>query len=242
MKKKLGNNISFVEGEPWKFDDAVAKNFDAHIVKSIPHYKSIQNYISKLSEWFLKDKSRIYDLGCSSGNTILNISQKNYKKKKLKFVCIDLNKKMLAVTKKKVTKFENNNEYMFIKKDITKIKKFNKHDLCLSILFFPFISKKEKFLILKRINRSLNYGGAMIIVDKINSDISICEDMFNQIYFDFKSESFTKNEIFNKAKSLRSSLKLSSNQENIEFFRKSGFKKFEKFFRWFNFCGYILFK
>ena len=103
MKKKFGNNITFVEGEPWKFNDEVALNFDEHVHNSIPHYNSMQHYISKLSEWFVKDRSVIYDLGCSSGNTILNISQKNYKKKKLKFICIDSNKKMLAVSKKKVT-------------------------------------------------------------------------------------------------------------------------------------------
>ena len=39
MKKEkisLGNNISFTQGETWRFNSNVAKNFDQHVVSSIP--------------------------------------------------------------------------------------------------------------------------------------------------------------------------------------------------------------
>ena len=92
------------------------------------------------------------------------------------------------------------------------------------------------------VNKSLNSGGALIILDKIYADSSISENMFNQLYMDFKSDSFSKNEIWNKSKLLRSSMNLNTNDQNFQLFKKSGFKKFEIFFRWFNFCGYIIYK
>ena len=41
------------------------------------------------------------------------------------------------------------------------------------VLTFPFIKKIIKLKILKKIYTKLNYGGAIIIVDKIYSDHSI---------------------------------------------------------------------
>ena len=74
-KKKsfFSKGLTTIEGS-WKFDDNVALNFDEHVNQSIPHYKDIQKYVCSLSEWFLKENSTIYDLGCSTGETIKMLS------------------------------------------------------------------------------------------------------------------------------------------------------------------------
>tara|TARA_B100000989_G_scaffold291044_1_gene265035 strand:- start:25819 stop:26550 length:732 start_codon:yes stop_codon:yes gene_type:complete len=239
-KNSFGNNISFAQGETWRFNNEVAKNFDQHVVSSIPHYNALQKYIANISEWFLTENSTIYDIGCSTSNTSYEISKKNEKIKKLNFLCIDSSKQMLEISKKKLKLLKHN--YKFLKKDINKIKTFNKHDLCLCVLLLPFLKNQKKLPLLKKIQKSLNSGGALLIVDKIHSDLSISENIFNQIYHDFKLNFFSKTQIWNKAKSLRSSMKLNTNSQNIELFKKSGFKRYEVFFRWFNFCGYIVFK
>ena len=66
--------LSSVEGT-WRFNDKVAQHFDKHVNQSIPHYKDLQLYISALAEWFIKDGSIVYDLGCSTGESIKNICQ-----------------------------------------------------------------------------------------------------------------------------------------------------------------------
>ena len=241
MRKKinLGNNISFKAGETWSFNNSVVENFDKHILSSIPQYKDIQNYIADISEWFLKENSRVYDVGCSTSNTTYAISLKN--KNKLNFVCIDISKKMLEVSKKKLNLFKKNN-YNFLCSDICKIKKLKKHDLSLCILTLPFLTDEKKISLLKKIYKSLNKNGALIVVDKIYSDFAMSENIFNQVYYDFKLNSFTQKQILDKAKTLRSSMKLKTNKENIDLFKKSGFTKYEIFFKWFNFCGYIIYK
>ena len=66
FKKKT---LSLVE-KTWRFNDEVASKFDTHVKQSIPHYSSFQKYIARLSEWFLKDDCLVYDLACSTGETI----------------------------------------------------------------------------------------------------------------------------------------------------------------------------
>ena len=69
---KTQDTLSLVE-KTWRFDSNVAKKFDTHVQQSIPHYLDLQHYTVKLSEWFLKDNTLVYDLGCSTGETIKQI-------------------------------------------------------------------------------------------------------------------------------------------------------------------------
>ena len=95
----MDKNISILE-RVWRFDSKVAEIFDKHVNQSIPHYDSLQKYISNISEWYLKDNSRVYDLGCSTGNTIINIC-KNNKGKKIEIIGYDTGKRMINLAKKK---------------------------------------------------------------------------------------------------------------------------------------------
>ena len=78
MKKKINLKIS----RTWAFNKNVSKFFDAHVVESIPLYNRFNKQIAKISEFYLKDKAVIYDIGCSTGNYISEICK--VKKKKFK--------------------------------------------------------------------------------------------------------------------------------------------------------------
>ena len=83
----------------------------------------------------------------------------------------------------------------------------------------------------------------MIIVDKCYSEYPAIQDIFNQIYFDEKIKNkLTKNQVLNKAKSLRGSMNIYQQNEILNFCKKAGFKKIDVFFKWFNFVGIILVK
>ena len=40
----------------WKFDKLVAKNFDSHVIKSVPFYKISHDISCNLSDFFLREK------------------------------------------------------------------------------------------------------------------------------------------------------------------------------------------
>ena len=242
MKNKnfFGKGISSIEGTTWKFNKDASKNFDEHVRQSIPHYDDIQKYICSLSEWFIKDNSIIYDLGCSTGETAKNLVTK-YGDKNFKYSGYDLSSTMIKIAKNKNKK--NKKKLIFKLGDINKIDFKKNSDLFISILTFPFLNSDQRIKLYKKIYKSLNYGGAIIFVDKVRSSKSVYEDMFNQVYFDFKTDNKLKHEqVLNKSKSIRSAMQLFEIDEINNFLKKAGFKKSEKFFRWFNFVGIIAIK
>ncbi len=242
MKSKnfFGKGISSIEGTDWKFNRNVSNNFDKHVRQSIPMYDEIQKYICSLSEWFLKDGSNIYDLGCSTGETAKNLFKK-FPNKKINYTGFDLSKEMIKIAVKKNIK--NKKKVKFKIGDINKINYKKNTDLFLSVLTFPFLNSQNRLGLYKKIYKSLKHGGSLIFVDKIRSSNSNFEDIFNQIYFDFKiANKLNHAQVLNKSKSIRSSMQLFELAEIDNFLTKSGFKKREVFFRWYNFIGIIAIK
>ena len=250
MLEKNKNNTkkksikSIVEGT-WKFDDDVAQIFDKHVNQSVPHYQDIQNYVVKLSEWFLKENAVVYDLACSTGETIKKIISLKVSNK-TKIIGIDSNKMMIDLAKKKVRLKLNDKKKFTVEfkvDDLLKIKKFEKSNLFISILLFPFINLQERKSLLKKIYDSLESGGAFICVEKIRSNDPIFEDILNQMYFDYKiSQKLSEKEILDKARSLRSSMYLFNEKTSFRLLKEAGFDRYDTFFKCFNFLGYIAIK
>lgn len=240
---KSKNTLSLVE-KTWRFDNKVAKKFDTHVNQSIPHYLDLQNYTVKLSEWFLKDDTLVYDLGCSTGETIKQILNLNISTK-FSIVGFDNSQKMIELAKKKVLNLKSKNKKVKIEfkhKDINKIK-LKKSNLIISVLLFPFLNLEQREKLLKKIYKSLNSGGAFICVEKIRAKNSYYEDLLNQMYFDFKlTKNLSEKEILNKAKSLRSSMYLFDEKKSKSLLESAGFKDYEIFFKCFNFIGYVAIK
>jgi tRNA (cmo5U34)-methyltransferase len=166
---------------------------------------------------------------------------------------IDSNKQMIKIAKsklisqKKLLKRQNDDlikkQIEFQCKDLLKINNFQKSNLFISILLFPFLNYEERKKILDKIYQALEFGGALICVDKVRAKRSEFEDIFNQVYFDFKiKKKLSSNQILSKSRSLRSSMHLFNQDEINDLFHKSKFNKTEVFFRWFNFIGFIAIK
>jgi tRNA (cmo5U34)-methyltransferase len=237
MSKKLN-----IFNKSWAFNKNVSKSFDTHVRQSIPFYEVFQKDIAKYSEWFLKDDSLVYDLGCSTGKTIKYISKLNINTK-FKIYAIDNSKPMIAIAKKNLSKIKKKNlQIKVIHGDIRKII-FKKCDLIYSILLMPFLSKKAQIDLLKKSYKSLKSGGAFISVNKIESNNSKFQDIFNQLYFDFKKKKkISSNDILKKSQALRSVMTLNTQTEEIKILKQVGFKKIEIFFKYLNFIGIIAVK
>ena len=94
----VGNNIKKGRSR-WSFSD-VAGNFESHISLSIPFYNEVHNLITQYSGFFIKKKSNIYDLGCSTGN-LLNKIQREYSDfDSINYYGIDREKSMIQYAKK----------------------------------------------------------------------------------------------------------------------------------------------
>ena len=81
MKKTKVDKKIFLKNKEWSFSKKIAPLFDYHINKSIPFYKDFQWLCNEVSDYFIKDKSNVYDLGCSTGSYTKRLALRHKNKK-----------------------------------------------------------------------------------------------------------------------------------------------------------------
>ena len=57
------------------FGKNTAKVFDDMLNRSVPFYNEIQRMIAELAAYFVVEDTNLYDLGCSTGETLMTIDQ-----------------------------------------------------------------------------------------------------------------------------------------------------------------------
>lgn len=222
----------------WQFDDSVTDIFDDHVNQSVPLYGDIQNIVANISDFFIDTNCPIYDLGCSTGETISKINLRHFDKN-LKFIGIDESLSMLNKAKEKTYLVKNINLVNSKIEDYTFKEKTN---LIISILTLHFLPVGERKKVISNIYNALNEGGAFLLVEKTYPQNVQCNDIFTQLYHDFKeTKGLTALEIRDKDKSLRSKLIPLSLDENIKILQDQGFKT-DIFFKYLNFAGIICLK
>ena len=237
-RRPVDDTITAVPGE-WRFDEDVTKAFDAHVQKSVPFYTEIQRMLVELSEYFVRDHSVVYDLGCSTGTTLELLSKSHAGKKDVRFFGFDLSKFMIKEARRKV----NRANVRFFQKNIIDIDFTPPADFVSSVFTMQFLTLAERRSLLTVINRGLIEGGGLLIAEKITAEHSWFEDIWTELYWEFKRrQGFTPEQIIEKASSIRGVLKPLTIDENIELLKQTGFSHIEVFFKWYNWAGFLAIK
>ena len=224
----------------WTFGGKVPLKFDRHIEKSVPFYNEGHDIIQNLSDYFLFENSTCYDIGCSTASLLQKIS-KFLNKKKLNFIGIEVEKNMVALAKKNIKKNKLKN-IKIINNDIIKFK-LKKNNLIISYYTIQFIHPSHRQIIFNKIYKSLNWGGGFIIFEKIRGNDARFDNILNSLYLDFKEKNnFKANEILNKSKSIRGVLEPFSDNGNLGFIKRAGFKDIQTIFHHLCFKGYLCIK
>ncbi len=236
MKKNVGNNIKASDAN-WSFSGSVAKNFDGHIKKSVPFYSWSHQLGLNISDFFMKKNSIVYDLGCSTGTFLKNLSLR-HKEKNIKFYGVDEIKEMIKFSRKK----NKNKKIDFIHNDIFKVK-LKKTDFVTSFYTIQFIHPSKRQMLFNNIFNSLNWGGGFLFFEKVRAPDARFQDMMVQIYNDFKlDQGFNEKEIIQKSKSLKGILEPYSSKANLEMLKRSGFKDTMTVFKFVCFEGFLAIK
>ena len=235
--KKFINNINY-DNASWSFDGKTAKSFDKHIYNSIPFYKSMHDIALKFSDFFLSEKSFIYDLGCSTGTFVSKLN-KRHNKKKHKIIGIDVIKKMCDVAK---TKNKNSKNVKIVNSKIENLK-FKKSALITSFFTMQFIHPSRRQKIFNKVFKSLHWGGCFMLFEKVRYPDARFQDMVSQVYFDYKLEQgFKSDAILNKSWSLKGVMEPFSTAGNIQLLKRAGFKDIVTIFKFACFEGIIAIK
>ncbi|WP_281950649.1 carboxy-S-adenosyl-L-methionine synthase CmoA [Nitrosophilus kaiyonis] len=219
----------------FEFDEEVASVFDDMIARSVPFYKEVLDLVSTLVVKNSKEGSIVYDLGCSTGSTLIEIFSKS--DKELNLIGLDNSSHMIERAKKKAKAYGAKID--FIKNDILDFN-YKKADCFISNYTFQFIRPLKRDKLVKKIYDSLNDGGILIFSEKVISEDKILNKQLIDIYFDFKKkQGYSEFEIMQKREALENVLVPYSVKENEEMIKNAGFKYFETVFRWANFATFF---
>ena len=84
------------------FGEKTAEVFDDMLDRSVPFYSEIQRMTAELVSDFVTSGDQIYDLGCSTCNTFLEIDAKLDSATHVRFVGLDSSQEMLDKTRAKL--------------------------------------------------------------------------------------------------------------------------------------------
>ncbi|MDB5190557.1 MAG: cmoA [Segetibacter sp.] len=222
----------------FKFTSKVAGVFDDMVNRSVPFYEEIQRMVSELAADNATKDSKIYDLGCSTGTSLIYMDQSV--DQNISFVGIDDSKAMLEKCRTKLdaigTKRIVDLEVADLNKEIG-IKDASVVVLCLTLQFVRPMNRER---LIKQIFDGLLKEGVLIIVEKILAEDSLFNRDFIKYYYNMKRRhNYSEMEISQKREALENVLIPYKLSENITLLRDAGFEHCEVFFKWYNFTGII---
>jgi len=222
----------------FEFDDEVAAVFDDMLERSVPFYKESQ----RISKFFvlktLQEEGIIYDLGCSTASSLLDIERDL--KVKARLIGIDNAAAMLDQARKKCDVY--NADIELVEGDILSFK-YEMADVVLSNYTLQFVRPPVRNTLVQKISSTLKEKGVFIFSEKVISEDSVLNKELIDCYYDFKKEQgYSSYEIMQKREALENVLVPYTEKENIEMCLDAGFRHCEVIFRWSNFATFIALK
>lgn len=225
----------------FKFGANVAKVFDDMVNRSVPYYGEIQRMMAELAADHAREETFVYDLGCSTGTTMIGMD--TMVTPNIKFIGVDDSQEMLDKCKSKLMELGFSRPYELRCADLgqgIKIENASVVVLCLTLQFVRPINRDR---LLQDIYKGLNPGGVLILVEKILAEESNFNRDFINYYYNYKRRNnYSEMEISQKREALENVLVPYKLSENITLLRDKGFAHCEVFFKWYNFAGLIAVK
>lgn len=225
----------------FKFNKEVATVFDDMVVRSVPYYEEMQRMIAELTKDFAVKGTNVYDLGCSTGTTMINLDK--ILPEEIGFVGIDNSDEMLLKCEHNLKDAGVTRNVAYENQDLNHAIEINNPSVVIFCLTLQFLRPLNREKILKKICESLPENGAVILIEKILTEHSICNRLFIEHYYAFKKRNgYDEIEIAKKRESLENVLVPYQLSENEALLKSCGFRYTEVFFKWYNFTGIIAIK
>lgn len=228
----------------FEFDAEVAEVFDDMIVRSVPCYWQQQSMIQQIGKTFWIPGTNVYDLGCSTATTLINLCRDV--PRGARFIGYDNSLPMLERGRLKVEEqgFANSIELRHgdLNGDLSRLalEKASVVTMCWTLQFVRPLHRDE---LIKQIFAGLVDGGVFVLTEKVLANHAPLNRFFIDFYYDSKKRNgYSESEIQRKREALENVLIPYSIEENIGMLRRNGFAIVEPFFQWYNFAGFLCVK
>ena len=102
----------------FQFNDRVAEVFDDMLNRSVPCYRQVIDMTGRILEQFLQPDDTVYDFGCSTGSTLIELSRQ-LDHLKLNYTGIDNSSAMIEKANLKAEMYTKKDRINFIETDIS---------------------------------------------------------------------------------------------------------------------------
>jgi len=225
----------------FKFGTTVANVFDDMVNRSVPYYGEMQRMISELAADHAKEGSYVYDLGCSTGTTMIGMN--TTVPETIQFVGVDDSLQMLDKCDAKLKEAGFTRPYKLLTADLNNSVEIENASVVVLCLTLQFVRPVYRERLVKTIHDGLNKDGVLILIEKILAEESSFNRDFIKYYYDMKRRNhYSDLEISQKREALENVLIPYKLSEDNLLLRESGFAHVEVFFKWYNFAGLIAVK
>jgi tRNA (cmo5U34)-methyltransferase len=223
------------------FDRSVALVFDDMVARSVPFYGEIQRMIVELARDFAVPGSRVYDLGCATATTFINLHYTL--DPTVRFVGIDNSDEMLAEARGKLDEHGVDRTVDLHCRDLNEGISVEDASVVLMVLTLQFIRPLRRDRLIENVFAGMRADGCLILVEKVLGEESIFNRLFIDYYYEMKRRNgYSELEISQKREALENVLIPYKLLENRELLLRTGFRYVDVFFKWYNFCGIIAVK
>ncbi len=223
------------------FGRETAAVFDDMLDRSVPFYAEVQRMMGEIAADFAVAGSRLYDLGCSTGTTLLCLDRAV--PPGVTFIGVDSSPEMLEQARAKLAKHGFNRHHELVCQNINDGVALVDASVVVMNLTLQFVRPLNRDRLISGVAQGMNRNGCLILVEKVLGHDSTLNRLFIKYHYDFKKRNgYSEMEIAQKREALENVLIPYHFEENRELLLRNGFRACDVFFRWYNFCGLLAIK
>lgn len=223
----------------WSFGGNVSNKFSEHVRRSVPLYQEGHSLVCQLSDFFVKQDSICYELGSSVGELTYMLAKHHATKPQVRWIGIDCEESMIDKARENNPGIDNVD---FVVDDVN-LFPYEKSDLIVCYYTVQFVSPKLRQDLFDKIFESLNWGGALLLFEKVRGADARFQDILTTLYNDFKlKNNYTPEEIISKTRSLKGILEPFSTQGNLDLLKRAGFSDIMTVMKYLCFEGFLAIK
>lgn len=225
----------------FSFGEKVASVFDDMLDRSVPFYSEMQRMIGEIAGDFGVPGTNVYDLGCSTGTTLLHLDRTL--PDGVNLIGVDYSPEMLARCRTKLAEQGLRRPHELVRADLNQGIAMKNASMVLMVLTLQFVRPLYRDALIRSILEGLNENGCLILVEKVLGEDSIFNRHFIKYYYEMKKRhGYSAMEIAQKREALENVLVPYKLTENREMLLRAGFRYCDVFFKWYNFSAIIAVK
>ncbi len=228
---------SYEEVDRFRFDEAVTAVFPDMINRSVPGYQVVVQMLGVLAKMFVKDKTNVYDLGCSLGAASVSILEAIRQNSDVDLIAVDNSAAMVSQLRENLSRFDTaSNRITLLQDDIQNIDISTASMVVLNYTL-QFIPPDQRQNVIKKIYAGIIPGGCLVISEKILFDDEQEGQYLNDQHLVFKkSNGYSNLEISQKRSSLENVLISETIDQHRQRLLDAGFSEC---YKWFQCCNFV---